>query len=59
MRKLLAVLAALCVLAAVPGTAMAAEPASKKVIKIGVTQSVDSMNPFLAVRLVTGEGGAG
>lgn len=56
MRKLLASLAALCLVAVLPGlsgTARAAEPA-KKVIKIGVTQSVDSMNPFLAVRLVTG-----
>jgi peptide/nickel transport system substrate-binding protein len=56
MRKLLAGLAALCLLGAVPGTAYARpqEDAPKKVIKIGVTQSVDSMNPFLAVRLVTG-----
>ncbi|MFD3400669.1 ABC transporter substrate-binding protein [Kribbella sp. NPDC058693] len=56
MRKLLAVLGALC-LAVVPGAAYAADPVkdpAKKVIKIGVTQSVDSMNPFLAVRLVTG-----
>jgi peptide/nickel transport system substrate-binding protein len=53
MRKLLAALAAMCLLAVLPGTAAAAEP-GKKVIKIGVTQSVDSMNPFLAVRLVTG-----
>jgi peptide/nickel transport system substrate-binding protein len=56
MRKLSAVLAALC-LAVVPGTAHAADPVkdpARKVIKIGVTQSVDSMNPFLAVRLVTG-----
>jgi peptide/nickel transport system substrate-binding protein len=31
----------------------AAEPATK-VIRVGTTQAVDSMNPFLAVRLVTG-----
>jgi peptide/nickel transport system substrate-binding protein len=34
-------------------TAEAAEPATK-VIRVGTTQAVDSMNPFLAVRLVTG-----
>jgi peptide/nickel transport system substrate-binding protein len=53
MRKLFAAIAALGLLAVSPGTAQAAEPA-RKVVKVGVTQSVDSMNPFLAVRLVTG-----
>ncbi|WP_406047805.1 ABC transporter substrate-binding protein [Kribbella sp. NBC_00889] len=53
MRKLFAAIAALGLLVVSPGTAQAAEPA-KKVVKVGVTQSVDSMNPFLAVRLVTG-----
>jgi peptide/nickel transport system substrate-binding protein len=53
MRKLLAVVAAIGLLA-LPGTAAnAAEPA-EKVIRVGVTQAVDSMNPFLAVRLVSG-----
>ncbi|WP_238165431.1 ABC transporter substrate-binding protein [Kribbella caucasensis] len=33
--------------------AQAADPATK-VIRVGTTQAVDSMNPFLAVRLVTG-----
>src|ERR1044072_298415 len=34
--------------------AQAAEPAAgKKIVRIGATQSMDSMNPFLAVRLVS------
>ncbi|WP_405064615.1 peptide ABC transporter substrate-binding protein [Kribbella sp. NBC_01505] len=51
-RKCLAVLAAIALLS-LPGTAYAADP-PRKVVKIGVTQAVDSMNPFLAVRLVSG-----
>ncbi len=53
MRKLLAVVAAIGLLA-LPGTAASAAEPSKKVIRVGVTQAVDSMNPFLAVRLVSG-----
>lgn len=53
MRKWIAGLAALGLLALIPATAQGAEPA-KKVIRVGVTQAVDSMNPFLAVRLVSG-----
>ncbi|TDD53473.1 ABC transporter substrate-binding protein [Kribbella antibiotica] len=53
MRKCLAVLAAIGLLS-LPGTANAAEP-GRKVVKVGVTQAVDSMNPFLAVRLVSGQ----
>ncbi|MEU4603054.1 ABC transporter substrate-binding protein [Kribbella sp. NPDC023972] len=53
MRKVLAVIAAIGLLALPGTTASAAEPA-KKTIRVGVTQSVDSMNPFLAVRLVSG-----
>ncbi|WP_281388764.1 ABC transporter substrate-binding protein [Kribbella qitaiheensis] len=34
-------------------TASAAEPAGPKVIRVGATQAMDSMNPFLAVRLVS------
>ncbi|MET7279384.1 ABC transporter substrate-binding protein [Kribbella sp. NPDC005582] len=52
-KRWLAVLGALCLVTAVPGTAFAADP-GRKVVKIGVTQAVDSMNPFLAVRLVSG-----
>ncbi|MFG1814900.1 ABC transporter substrate-binding protein [Kribbella sp. NPDC049174] len=56
MRKVLAAIAAagLLALAALPGTAANAAEPSKKVIRVGVTQAVDSMNPFLAVRLVSG-----
>ncbi|TCO16951.1 peptide/nickel transport system substrate-binding protein [Kribbella steppae] len=53
MRKVLAALAAIGLLA-LPGTAANAAEPSKKVIRVGVTQAVDSMNPFLAVRLVSG-----
>ncbi|MEW9554002.1 ABC transporter substrate-binding protein [Nonomuraea sp. NPDC050783] len=58
MRKWLARLAALgvAVLVAGQGTtaALAQDPsAGKKVLKVGATQSMDSMNPFLAVRLVS------
>ncbi|WP_433166553.1 ABC transporter substrate-binding protein [Kribbella sp. CA-247076] len=53
MRKFLAALAAVA-LTALPGTAATAAEPTEKVIRVGVTQSVDSMNPFLAVRLVSG-----
>ncbi|GAA0606892.1 ABC transporter substrate-binding protein [Kribbella sandramycini] len=43
----------LCLVMAIPGTAFAADPA-RKTVRVGVTQAVDSMNPFLAVRLVSG-----
>ena len=52
-KRWLAVLGALCLVTAVPGTAFAADP-GRRVVKVGVTQAVDSMNPFLAVRLVSG-----
>lgn len=53
MRKWAAALAAagLVLLAAVPGRPAAA--ADPKVIRVGANQSMDSMNPFLAVRLVS------
>ncbi|GAB2653357.1 ABC transporter substrate-binding protein [Kribbella swartbergensis] len=53
MKKVLAAVAAVALLA-LPGTAAVAAEPSTKVIRVGVTQSVDSMNPFLAVRLVSG-----
>ncbi|HET6296027.1 MAG TPA: ABC transporter substrate-binding protein, partial [Kribbella sp.] len=55
-RQWVAVLAAtgLLALGALPGTAaQAADEPVKKVIRVGATQSMDSMNPFLAVRLVS------
>lgn len=55
-RQWVAVLAAtgLLALGALPGTAaQAADEPAKKVIRVGATQSMDSMNPFLAVRLVS------
>jgi peptide/nickel transport system substrate-binding protein len=55
MRKWCSVLAAMGLLAlgGLPGQAAAAEPAAPKVIRVGATQAMDSMNPFLAVRLVS------
>ncbi|TDD24614.1 ABC transporter substrate-binding protein [Nonomuraea diastatica] len=58
MRKWFARLAALGVALLVAGqgttTALAQEPtAGKKIVRVGATQSMDSMNPFLAVRLVS------
>jgi peptide/nickel transport system substrate-binding protein len=57
MRKWLARLAVVGVALLVAGqgyAAQAEEPAAgKKIVRIGATQSVDSMNPFLAVRLVS------
>ncbi|MFI9840549.1 ABC transporter substrate-binding protein [Nonomuraea sp. NPDC051941] len=58
MRKWIARLAALGVALLVAGqgatAAHAQEPAAgKKVLRVGATQSMDSMNPFLAVRLVS------
>ncbi|MEV1248191.1 ABC transporter substrate-binding protein [Nonomuraea sp. NPDC049750] len=57
MRKWFARLALLGVAVLVAGqgqAAQAAEPAAgKKIVRIGATQSMDSMNPFLAVRLVS------
>lgn len=53
MRKVLAAAAAIALLV-LPGTAAHAAEPSEKVIRVGVTQAVDSMNPFLAVRLVSG-----
>ena len=55
MRKWFSVLAAMGLLAlgGLPGQAAAAEPAAPKVIRVGATQAMDSMNPFLAVRLVS------
>ncbi|WP_433253864.1 ABC transporter substrate-binding protein [Streptosporangium sp. CA-135522] len=59
MRRLGARLAALglaLVLATLPATqalAGRAPEAGKKIVRLGVTQAVDSMNPFLAVRLVS------
>jgi peptide/nickel transport system substrate-binding protein len=53
MRKVLAAMAAIA-LTALPGTAANAAEPGEKVIRVGVTQAVDSMNPFLAVRLVSG-----
>ncbi|GGO68637.1 ABC transporter substrate-binding protein [Nonomuraea cavernae] len=57
MKKLFARLAVLGVALLVAGQgqiAHAQEPAAgKKIVRIGATQAVDSMNPFLAVRLVS------
>jgi len=57
MRKWLARLAVLGVALLVAGqgqAALAQDPAAgKKIIRVGATQAVDSMNPFLAVRLVS------
>ncbi|GAB3933327.1 ABC transporter substrate-binding protein [Kribbella albertanoniae] len=57
-KRWLGVLGALCLVIAIPGTASAAPQeatqSARKVVKVGVTQAVDSMNPFLAVRLVSG-----
>ncbi|GAA3246137.1 ABC transporter substrate-binding protein [Nonomuraea helvata] len=58
MRKWFARLAVLGVALLVAGqgatAAQAQEPAAgKKIVRIGATQSMDSMNPFLAVRLVS------
>ncbi|SEM60813.1 ABC transporter substrate-binding protein [Nonomuraea pusilla] len=57
MRKWFARLAALGIAVLVAGQAPAAlaqEPAAgKKVLRVGATQAVDSMNPFLAVRVVS------
>lgn len=59
MRKWLARLAALGVALLVVSqgqVALAQDPAAgKKVIRVGATQAVDSMNPFLAVRLVSSQ----
>jgi peptide/nickel transport system substrate-binding protein len=54
-RKGIASLAALAaaLLLAAPGQAAAEDAPEPKVIRIGATQSMDSMNPFLAVRLVS------
>ncbi|TDD52386.1 ABC transporter substrate-binding protein [Nonomuraea terrae] len=57
MRKWFARLAALGVALLIAGqgtTALAQDPAAgKKVLRVGATQAMDSMNPFLAVRLVS------
>ncbi|WP_336208617.1 ABC transporter substrate-binding protein [Nonomuraea sp. LPB2021202275-12-8] len=57
MRKWLARLAALGVALLVVSqgqAALAQDPAAgKKIVRVGATQAVDSMNPFLAVRLVS------
>ncbi|GGP17109.1 ABC transporter substrate-binding protein [Nonomuraea glycinis] len=57
MRKWLVRLAALGVALLVAGQgqlALAQSPsAGKKIVRVGATQAVDSMNPFLAVRLVS------
>ncbi|MEU8244710.1 ABC transporter substrate-binding protein [Nonomuraea sp. NPDC048916] len=57
MKKLFARLAVLGVALLVAGQgqiAHAQEPAAgKKIVRVGATQAVDSMNPFLAVRLVS------
>ncbi|MBF8192173.1 ABC transporter substrate-binding protein [Nonomuraea sp. K274] len=58
MRKWFVRLAALGVALLVAGqgttAALAQDPAAgKKVVRVGATQSMDSMNPFLAVRLVS------
>ncbi|WP_237107853.1 ABC transporter substrate-binding protein [Nonomuraea sp. MG754425] len=57
MRKWFARLAALGVALLVAGqgtAALAQDPAAgKKIVRVGATQSMDSMNPFLAVRLVS------
>ncbi|TDU88450.1 peptide/nickel transport system substrate-binding protein [Kribbella voronezhensis] len=55
MRKVICALAAMGLLAlgGLTSPAVAAEPAKPKVIRVGATQAMDSMNPFLAVRLVS------
>ncbi len=53
MRKWFAGLAAVGLLAVGTAPAQAAEPDKPKVVRVGATQSMDSMNPFLAVRLVS------
>lgn len=56
MRKWIGAAAAMGMLAlgGLPGlTAQAADPATPKVIRVGATQAMDSMNPFLAVRVVS------
>jgi peptide/nickel transport system substrate-binding protein len=56
MRKWIAGLAAvgLLLLAGASGqAAQALQPTAPKVIRVGATQSMDSMNPFLAVRLIS------
>jgi len=56
MRKWIASTAALglALLVAAPGqAARAADEPTPKVVRVGTTQSMDSMNPFLAVRLVS------
>lgn len=55
MRKTLAVAAAsvITLLLAAPGQAAGAEEPAQKVVRVGSTQAMDSMNPFLAVRLVS------
>ncbi|MEV6287834.1 ABC transporter substrate-binding protein [Kribbella sp. NPDC051770] len=53
MRKWFAGLAAVALLAIGTAPAQAAEPGKAKVVRVGATQSMDSMNPFLGVRLVS------
>ncbi|MGC4944572.1 ABC transporter substrate-binding protein [Kribbella sp. DT2] len=53
MRKWFAGLAAVALLAVGTAPAQAAEPDKPRVVRVGATQSMDSMNPFLAVRLVS------
>ncbi len=59
MRKWIGAMAAMGMLAlgglAAPAAeaAVTAEPSAPKVIRVGATQAMDSMNPFLAVRLVS------
>jgi peptide/nickel transport system substrate-binding protein len=53
MRKWISAMAAMGLLALGGLPASAAEPAEPKVIRVGATQAMDSMNPFLAVRLVS------
>ncbi|NEA30921.1 peptide ABC transporter substrate-binding protein [Streptomyces sp. SID13031] len=58
MRKWIGAAAVLGMLAlgGLPGlTAQAADPATPKVIRVGATQAMDSMNPFLAVRVVSSQ----
>jgi peptide/nickel transport system substrate-binding protein len=50
---LFAGLAAVVLLAVGTAPAQAAEPGKPKVVRVGATQAMDSMNPFLAVRLVS------
>ncbi|MEV4889623.1 ABC transporter substrate-binding protein [Nonomuraea sp. NPDC055795] len=57
MKRWLARLSALSVALVIAGQgqmALAQEPAAgKKIVRVGATQAVDSMNPFLAVRLIS------